>query len=395
MTSEGRERPVPLDELTRDENNLINSICPGLKIEGARPDELALDAQLDLIWGAASELAVGYAGNPEVRYRCSTGGILTALGQYLLSSGRVDFILHVKAQSGFPMRTEQTLSFDIEAVQEAAGSRYGPAAPLVDFEAALALQRPFAVIAKPCDLNALRNLSRYDERVEKYLRYRLAFVCGGASDLAKSEDVLRTFGIAEDELRMFRYRGYGNPGLTRVEAKGGTTETITYQDMWAEESKWMIQARCKICPDAIGEAADIAASDFWPGGGPSGEDDGFNGIIVRTAHGRELYEAAIADGAIVIERDVGFRDFDVVQPHQVRKKRAVWARYRGMAAAGLPVPETINLRIEACARLNDIATNLQEARGARLRAETGRLGEPPPRSRGDPVQYQTGTKRIK
>lgn len=380
LTPEGRERPVPTGTLSPGDNELVNAVCPGLKVEGSRQDELVPGTSVDTIWGPAGALAVGYAGNPGVRHRCSTGGILTALGQYLLSSGRVDFILHVKAKPGFPMRTEQTLSFDTEAVLEAAGSRYGPAAPLVDFEAALSLERPFAVIAKPCDINAIRNLSRLDERVSRYLRYRLVFVCGGASDLTKSEGVLRDFGTAEGELRLFRYRGYGNPGHTRIET-AERSETLTYQDMWAEESKWMIQPRCKICPDAIGEAADIVASDFWPGGGPTGEDEGFNGIIVRTARGRELFDAAIADGAIVIDRETNFREFDVMQPHQVRKKRAVWARYQGMAAAGLPMPETVNLRIDACARQNDIAANLREARGAKLRAGTGRLGEPLPRRR--------------
>lgn len=380
LTPEGRERPVPVDRLSREEDEIINAICPGLKVEGARQAELAPGTPVDTIWGPAAALAVGHAGNPDVRHRCSSGGVLTALGQYLLSSGRVDFILHVKAKPGFPMRTEQTLSFDAEAVLEAAGSRYGPAAPLLDFEAALSRERPFAVIAKPCDINAIRNLSQLDERLAEYLRYTLVFVCGGASDLAKSEEVLRDFGMTEDQLRLFRYRGYGNPGLTCVET-AERSEALTYQDMWAEESKWMIQPRCKICPDAIGEAADIAASDFWPGGGPTGEDEGFNGIIVRTARGRELFDAAIADGAIVIDRETTFREFDVMQPHQVRKKRAVWARYQGMAAAGLPVPETIDLRIDACARQNDAATNLREARGARLRAREGRLGEPLPRRR--------------
>lgn len=77
----------------------------------------------------ASVLALGYAGDPELRHRCSTGGVLTALGQYLLASGRVDFVLQVKARPDRPLRTEQTLSFDAEAVLEAAGSRYGPAGP--------------------------------------------------------------------------------------------------------------------------------------------------------------------------------------------------------------------------------------------------------------------------
>jgi coenzyme F420 hydrogenase subunit beta len=116
----------------------------------------------------------------------------------------------------------------------------------------------------------------------------------------------------------------------------------------------------------------------WPGGGPTGEDSGFNGIIVRTSRGLELYRAAIEAGAIVVEpRNVNFRDFDEFQPHQVRKKRAVWARLAGMKAAGQPVPETHNLRLDECARLNTVAENLDEARGARRRARRGRLGEPP------------------
>ena len=53
------------------------------------------DAASDLIWGPAEHLAIGYASDPDVRYRGSTGGVLTALGQYLLESGRAKFILHV------------------------------------------------------------------------------------------------------------------------------------------------------------------------------------------------------------------------------------------------------------------------------------------------------------
>src|ERR1700679_3852880 len=135
--------------------------------------------------------------------------------------------------------------------------------------------------------------------------------------------------------------------------------------MWEDEATWRIQPRCKICPDAIGENADLAASDVWPGGGPAGEDEGFNGIIVRTQRGLELYRAALEAGAIAVEsQTVRVRDFDGFQPHQVRKKRAVWARLAGMRAAGHAVPHTDNLRLEECAHLNTVAENLAEARGA-------------------------------
>jgi coenzyme F420 hydrogenase subunit beta len=378
LTPEGRERPVarrPLDESTLER---INAICPGTRIEGAAIDAGGSRATHDLVWGPAEHLAIGYAADPEVRYRASTGGVLTALGQFLLASGRAKFILHVAASGTEPMRTKRALSFDAASILEGAGSRYGPAAPLVDFTALLDRAEPFALIAKPCDIAAVRNLARIDPRVDRFLRYALTFVCGGASDLTKSEEIVSEFGIRPDELSMFRYRGNGCPGPTRLETKDGRSFELTYQEMWADEDTWRIQPRCKICPDAIGESADLAASDVWPGGGPTGDDEGFNGIIVRTARGLELYQAALAAGAIVVEPEsVAFRDFDGFQPHQVRKKRAVWARLAGMRAAGQPVPETHNLRLDECARLNSVAENLTEARGARRRAKQGRLGEPP------------------
>lgn len=281
MTPEGRERPVARRELDQATLARINAVCPGTRIGGADPGASSETAQRDTIWGPAERLSIGYAGDPAVRFRGSTGGVLTALGQFLLTSGRVEFILHVGASKSAPMRSERRLSFDAAAVLENAGSRYGPAAPLVDFSEILDRSRPFALIAKPCDITAVRNLAKIDERVDRHMRYALTLVCGGASDLAKSEEVLQRFGVVEGELSLFRYRGYGNPGPTRVETKDGRAFELTYQQLWEDEAKWMIQPRCKIYPDAIGQGADIAASDVWPGGGPTGEDEGFNGIIVR------------------------------------------------------------------------------------------------------------------
>jgi coenzyme F420 hydrogenase subunit beta len=304
--------------------------------------------------------------------------VLTALGQFLLASGRATFILHVAASGNEPMRTVRRLSFDAASVLEGAGSRYGPASPLVDFTALLERREPFALIAKPCDIAAVRNLARIDPRVNEYLRYALTFVCGGASDLTKSEEVANGLAVRTEELSLFRYRGHGNPGPTRLETKDGRSHELTYQQMWEDEATWGIQPRCKICPDAMGESADLAASDVWPGGGPTGDDAGFNGIIVRTKRGLELFRAALAAGAITVEpKPIGFRDFDGFQPHQVRKKRAVWARLAGIEAAGFPTPEIHNLRLAECAQLNSLSENLDEARGARRRASEGRLGEPP------------------
>ena len=334
MTPEGRERPLTRQPLSRSTLERINAVCPGTRIGGAAPGARSETAMHDTVWGSAERLSIGYAGNPVVRFRASSGGVLTALAQFLLTSGRASFILHVAASRSAPMRSERRLSFEAAAVLDAAGSRYGPAAPLLDFSEILDRGEAFALIGKPCDITAARNLARIDPRVDRYMRYALTLVCGGASDLTKSEEVLQRFNVRESELALFRYRGHGNPGLTRVETKDGRAFELTYRELWEDESKWMIQPRCNICPDAIGQGADIAVSDTWPGGTPTGEDEGFNGIIVRTRRGLELYDAAVAAGALTIERAASFGDFDRFQPHQVRKRRAVWARLKGIGVAG-------------------------------------------------------------
>ena len=376
MTPQGRERPLARRPLEQAALERINAVCPGTRIGGT--DTASCNTAMhDTVWGPAERLSIGHASDPLVRFRGSSGGALTALGRFLLSSGRVNFILHVGASKSAPMRSERRLSFDAAAVLDGAGSRYGPAAVLIDFCEILERAEPFALIAKPCDVTAVRNLGRIDARVDRYMRYALTLVCGGASDLRKSEEVLQHFRIHESELALFRYRGHGNPGLTRVETKDGRAFELTYQQLWEDESKWMIQPRCRICPDAIGVEADIAASDVWPGGSPTGEDAGFNGIIVRTARGLELYEAAVAAGALTIDDSATYADFDRFQPHQVRKRRAVWARLKALQVSGKPVPQVTNLGLEDCARQNTLRENLAEYRGARDRAAASSLTEPP------------------
>ena len=82
LTPEGRERPVARGRLDVATLERINAICPGTRVEGARSEDQAAHAARtpDVVWGPAEQLAIGYARDPEVRFRGSTGGVLTALG---------------------------------------------------------------------------------------------------------------------------------------------------------------------------------------------------------------------------------------------------------------------------------------------------------------------------
>lgn len=384
-TPEGAERPLirgALDEATVDR---IYDVCPGTRIEGLPEALVDPDAVVDGPWGPYLRIVRAYAADPAVRIKGSTGGVLTALALYLLDSRRAEFILHVAASRTNPTWGERHLSFDRAGVMAAAGSRYGPAAPLLDFREVLDRGRPFAFVGKPCDVAAVRNFARHDERVDELCHFKMVPVCGGFMEPLSMRKFLASLDMTERDLRAFDYRGNGCPGPTRIESRDGRVIEKNYLDMWGEdESAWSLPFRCKVCPDGIGEAADLAASDTWPGGSPTwegqAEDKGVNGILARTRAGLELMEAAARDGAIVIEGDITARDMDDYQPHQVAKKHAVWARYLGLKTTGQLVPDVRRLRIAELAREAGVAANLREARGTRRRARQGRTREPRPRA---------------
>lgn len=382
-TASGYEEPVVVGDLDDATVDLVYDICPGTRIEGL-PDRLVdADTVVDPVWGPFQRIVRSWAGDPDVRHIGSTGGALTALGQYLLASGRVDFILHVKASTTEPTFGEPTISFTEADVLEAAGSRWGPTAPLRTVTDALDHGRPFAFIAKPCDLAALRNHARHDGRVDELVRYWLTPVCGGFGEPAFTERFLADMGIERADLRDFRYRGHGCPGPTRAEAHDGRVVEKHYLDYWGEDdSQWGLPWRCKICPDGIGEAADIAASDTWPGGSPTREESetdlGVNAIIARTAAGAELLAAAAADGALVIERDITIDDMSEYQPHQVRKKYAAGLRHLALGELGRIEPRTERLRLAELAAEQPVEVRQRQIEGTKQRVSAGKASRPTP-----------------
>ena len=380
----GHIRPVAGPGLDHETVDQIYDVCPGTRVDSL-PERLIDEATtIDPVWGAHRSIVLAYAGDPAVRFEGSTGGVLTALGTYLLETKRVKFIFHTKSSINEPTFGESTLSFTAGDVWEAAGSRYGPTATLVDINRVLDRGEPFAFIGKPCDIGALRNYARHDERVDQLVKYWLTLVCGGYMPPQAMNAFLQRYDIAPEDVTKFRYRGRGCPGPTRFETRQGVVKELRYTDFWGEdESGWSLPFRCKVCPDGIGESADIAVSDTWPGGSPDpkteDQDAGANAMIARTANGQELLDAAIADGALVLE-DANLTPADMTdyQPHQMKKKYAVWARHQGLKAEGCTVPQTNRLRLKQLADEMGAEFNTMQKDGTRQRVQEGKTAEPTP-----------------
>ena len=370
MSSKGRLEPKEINKLQSDTFEKIKKVCPGVIVEGLPKNEIDKNSKHDLIWGYYRSLLYSWSSDEQIRFQSSTGGLLNGLSLYLLETKKVDFILHTAGDPSHPMRSLPKFSYTKEdLLNSESRSRYGPASPLSRFNEALDTNQNFAFVGKPCDIAAIRQLSKSDNRVDKQCKYLLTLVCGGSTEFTKSQDFIKSFDVKEEDLTEFRYRGYGNPGKMYIKTKTGKEFDREYNSFWGEESTWRVHFRCKICPDAIGECSDIAALDTWRGGSPKGEDEGYNAAIVRTKKGSDLLNDAIKSGYIMKGDELKIEDINDFQPHQVNKKKAVFARHLGMKNKNIPTLSTNGLRIKELYDLNSKEFNLKEEEGITSRVK--------------------------
>ena len=364
--------PFIVGDIDHELIDRIYDVCPGTHIDGL-PDKLMdNETHHDLIWGPYRKMVLAWASNKETRFKASTGGVLTALSQYLLATKKVDFILHVRAAKTEPGFGEPHLSIQVNEVIQGAGSRYGPTPALVNISDILDKGKPFCYVGLPCDIGALRNYAHYDNRVNNLVRYWLTPVCGGFMQTQAMHELLGKFDIQPERITKLRYRGNGCPGPTSVTLDNDKIINKRYTQFWGDnESAWNLPHRCKVCADGIGEAADIAASDTWPGGSPDplkeDDDPGTNAVIIRTANGQKLLNDAVEAGFVSLGDAVDPRYMDCVQPHQRRKKLNVKARWNGQAAAGGIMPTSARLRLNQLYDANNDEDNQNQFEGAKIR----------------------------
>ena len=115
LTDEGRLRPAPIGPVQDD--SAILAACPGAVAEADTAEAIHQDE----VWGGFTSMTRAWAGDADTRFRGATGGVLTALGMWLLETGRARFVLHCAADPNAPMRSIWQLSQTPQQVFQAAG----------------------------------------------------------------------------------------------------------------------------------------------------------------------------------------------------------------------------------------------------------------------------------
>lgn len=329
-------RPHQTGPLSPDQDSLIEAICPGLSL--TRPVSKNLNHP---IWGPIESAHVAWSTDPALRHHGSSGGALSALAQYLVESGTVDFVLHIGADSTSPIDNIVKISRNKKDVFDGAGSRYAPSAPLSHLTDYLSGDERFAIVAKPCDIAAVRSLADYDPRVNEKIPILLSFFCAGVPSRQGTENILHALDVEEEDVIRFKYRGDGWPGKSEAETKDGQIKGMTYADSWGSILSNHVQFRCKICPDGTGSFADIVCADAWHSdskGYPVFEDaEGRSLLMARTLLGENLVSNAIN------QQFIETANFDIhhlidMQPGQSGRSRVLLSRLLALPMNARTVP---------------------------------------------------------
>jgi coenzyme F420 hydrogenase subunit beta len=381
VTSIGQLRPAVKGPLPGPVLGEALAVCPGVEVRGPDPEP---GVAVHPVWGPIATLARGWAADPAVRHHGAAGGVLSALALYLIERDGVDAVLHVRAAlPDRPLESVAQISRTREEVLAGAQSRYGPAAPLVHVHRLLADGARFAVVAKPCDISAVRALQRRDARARAQIAALLTSYCGGVPSLRMAERIVRSHGVEPGEVALFQYRGDGWPGPLRTRTRDGRVFDVDYDTAWYDPSvpwEYDMQFRCKICPDAVGEVADVSCPDGWvlENGRPiHAEAEGRNIIIARTGNGRALVERARAAGYIETTGCTVSELAATEHDHHPRKLSA-HARATGVRLAGRPSLRIRGYRSLAAVRRAGAAHTLSAAWGGFRRARRGATVEPMP-----------------
>lgn len=329
MTGDGYLRPSPVN-LTPAEQRTLDAVCPGAGLRGK-----AAEPNYHPLWGPVISVATGHAVDPAVRYRGSSGGVLTALSIGLVAAGEVEFVLTNGPAEDDPINNATRAAASRDELMATAGSRYAPSSPLAAIEPLLQAGRRFAFIGKPCDVAGLSRMARIDPRIDAQIPYRFAFFCAGVPSRKGTLDVLSALGVAHADCASFQYRGDGWPGLARARRQDGTEASMDYNSSWGTILNRHLQFRCKICPDGTGEFGDLSCADAWYGkdGYPDfAERDGRSLIVARTARGAALLDRALRENWIATE-PLDIAEIARMQPYQVHRKRNALARVAALVLA--------------------------------------------------------------
>lgn len=298
--------------------------------------------------GIIRRAGIAHALEPEIRRAGASGGVVTQMLAWLLSTGLIKGALVAVEDPKDPARGMGTIARSRAELLSSSQSRYTTTPSLHALSDIKDEEGPFAVVGLPCQVHALRERQIADPRWKKRVPYAIGLVCHynlpvEASRLIASLVVPAGAHVVHASYRQKDERGWPENTLTLTFSDGqewrsplGPKETF---NVIASVSHL---GRCLTCLDAGAEFADFTVGDPWIRGADGnwkyGAPEGFSAVIVHTSRGEELLVAAVGAGVLAWQ-DILPADLHIAWGGiALDKKVRVGLRIRGKRLLGKEVP---------------------------------------------------------
>ena len=270
--------------------------------------------------------------------RASSGGVMTAIAEYLIDSGKVDGAVVTGMQYGAPgPRPKAYIARNREELFEAQGSKYCPSPTLLALSKAMETKEKCVFLGTPCQVAALRMMQERHSQLREKFPYVIGIFCGGFRDCRETDTLIRRQGLSPSKIRTFRYRGGGQPGGMLMEDESKTRAEIPYSK-YGRMTGHLKHRRCCSCVDATAELADFSCGDAWLSrfldtGSP------WSIVMARTDEASAIVESLANDNRLVLEEVSAEEIMQAQRGNLLTKKTRQAARHRLFRFLRFALPE--------------------------------------------------------
>ncbi len=292
---------------------------------------------------------VAHAMDPTIRHNAASGGVVTQLFDFLLASGQIKGAIVVVEDPENPARGRGIIARNREDLLRSQQSRYTTSPHLHILNTIQEEDGPFALVALPCQIHALRKRQIFDPRWRKKIPIVIGLFCHYSLPMSSTEEAGALLAPPGSQLAHTQYRQRDKTGWPFNTLELTFTDGSVWRSPYGPAQTFNVISRvsplgrCLQCLDATAEFSDISVCDPWirDENGKWKYDDpaGFSGVLVRTQRGAELIDAAVSAGRLYA-REIPVTEIGEGQRQMmVEKKLRTAFRIDVRRKLNLPVPE--------------------------------------------------------
>jgi coenzyme F420 hydrogenase subunit beta len=343
--SEEHDHAVPvIDHQSLEED--LETVCPGVAMDMPRLSvEVHGRVPKDSWLGVYRRIRAAYASDNLIRERAASGGVTTALLNYLFGKEVIDIAYCMVSEGRADNRTGMILrcADDLNAIH---GSVYQPGILGAEISALLRENGRFAFVGLPCEIAALEMLKRNNKELADRHVLSIGLFCGGINRFEGINYYLKKFGASLKNAISIDYRYGAWPGKIKLIDANGNKHLIARirgNSRWnilryviGFQGYWMLP-RCRMCPDQVSDFADIAVGDPHLPRFRSKKGLGYSAVVLRSRRGEQWYDEAVSDGFIqdeILERE----ELIESQGYTLDNRRHALAYVRVAKWLRMPVP---------------------------------------------------------